>query len=340
MKRIVVAPNSTFKGEAPNLDQFFAPERGTVVKPGIPYFKVVSITPALAMSLLKRMPKKSNRKLKRYRVNKYAVEMREGQFLLAQPILFDWNREPIDGQHRLLGVVLSGRAITMAVGYNYDPKIKPVIDKGAGRSNGDVARISLGVTSQEAKKASAVGAIESLFSKQRQISALEFVELYTAAEKEIEWVFSVLPNNKIGHTQVRAALAVAYKTKKDQEKVAEFARLLKENDGLRPGNPVHTLRRYLLESGEYERDQRNGDDMRDFGYKVLRSVYAFVNDHPMHRLFGGTSDPKSQQAMDYFAKAWEDIIIQQSPTQQANAVLPDSPEADAYIDDFIDKHGA
>lgn len=58
----------------------------------------------------------------------------------GQPIIFDWNGDLLDGQHRLMACRDSGVAIYTLVVTGIDPEVMPAIDKNTPRSTRDTFR--------------------------------------------------------------------------------------------------------------------------------------------------------------------------------------------------------
>ena len=84
------------------------------------------ITPEIAEKLLKR--NRNNRPHKWRRVKAIARDMKNGTL--------------VDGQHRLMGCILSGNSFASLVVFNLAKDVFPNIDKGAGRSDYDSAYVN------------------------------------------------------------------------------------------------------------------------------------------------------------------------------------------------------
>ena len=97
----------------------------------------VDVTPELAIKWLELNT--LNRSIRDKLVKRYARDIEGEAFLpTGQAVIFDKNGDLIDGQHRLWGVIESGRTTTFFVIWGVDPSCKDVIDTGAKRSAGDV----------------------------------------------------------------------------------------------------------------------------------------------------------------------------------------------------------
>jgi len=99
--------------------------------------EVVAIDPAGAEELLGHNI--NNRGVKRRVVMTYADDMSKGRWQLAgAPIVLAEDGTLLDGQHRLLAVIESGRTIEFLLVHGVKRDVQPVIDTGAKRTFGDV----------------------------------------------------------------------------------------------------------------------------------------------------------------------------------------------------------
>lgn len=101
--------------------------------------KVEMWTPKKAQTALETSAESGGyqRKISPHSANKYAKDMREGNFrLTAEPIIIDSEGTIQNGQHRLLAVVLSGESMKFNTTRNADPSDFLVIDRGLPRRAG------------------------------------------------------------------------------------------------------------------------------------------------------------------------------------------------------------
>lgn len=104
--------------------------------------QTILVTPELAEEWLDETVNSANRSLSKDTVQRYALEMDSGNWMVSEPIMFDWDACLIDGQHRLAAVVESGKAQQMLVITGYDPEVRLLINTGKGRSAQDALRIA------------------------------------------------------------------------------------------------------------------------------------------------------------------------------------------------------
>lgn len=98
--------------------------------------EVVNITPAVAAAWLEA--NKSNRPVRRKHVSFLADEIKRGNWKVnGQAIIIAENEDILDGQHRLLAVIESGKAIDTLVIYGVEREAFSTIDTGAVRTSSD-----------------------------------------------------------------------------------------------------------------------------------------------------------------------------------------------------------
>lgn len=121
--------------------RFSTKENGKVV-PDRPRreMKLTLVTPDLATSYLNHNNR--NRPLNPLTVWRYSQDLLAGSFLsTAQPIVFDWNGDLLDGQHRLWAIVESGVSAEFYVATGEDPATFKAYDRGRKRTAADVMSI-------------------------------------------------------------------------------------------------------------------------------------------------------------------------------------------------------
>lgn len=100
-------------------------------------FQKVTVTPDLANDLLRLNTE--NRPVKPMVVNKYAKELDEGTFhFTGDAIKISKEGVLLDGQHRLLAIVKSGKPMQMHIQSGLDPNVFLVLDTGTQRTISDI----------------------------------------------------------------------------------------------------------------------------------------------------------------------------------------------------------
>lgn len=117
--------------------------------------KIILITPEMAQETLKRNT--LNRTVRRKTVASYAAAMQAGMWKEnGEPIIIGHDNILIDGQHRLLAIVASGKTLRMLVAFDVDPSTRDTVDGGLRRTNGDVLSIE-GITNGPRVSACIIG---------------------------------------------------------------------------------------------------------------------------------------------------------------------------------------
>lgn len=114
---------------------------------------VVDITPSLAEEWLQF--NRQNRKIRTDRVDRYAEQMRDGEWLVSpDAIAFSYTGKLINGQHRLKAIsqLEEGKSVRHVVVFGLDPAAFKISDVGIKRTGADVLRIE-GFRSPEEKAA-------------------------------------------------------------------------------------------------------------------------------------------------------------------------------------------
>lgn len=104
----------------------------------------MEIGPGLASEMLKKNT--MNRPVSRVNLKRIVMAMREGEWqeTTGESLKFDKDGNILDGQHRLMGIVESGKAFKFMIIEGLDKKVFDVIDTGKIRSASDSLHI-LGV---------------------------------------------------------------------------------------------------------------------------------------------------------------------------------------------------
>lgn len=103
----------------------------------VPTFQPVDVTPAMAKEFLKK--NNANRTVRTRTVSALASAIQRGEWKLShQAIAFDPDGNLLDGQHRLLAIVESGRTVPCLLALNADPNTFDVLDIGVRRNNADI----------------------------------------------------------------------------------------------------------------------------------------------------------------------------------------------------------
>lgn len=100
------------------------------------------ITPVIAKQMLAKMP--LNRSIKKYKIQQYCDDMENGRWKedTGETIKISKEGNIIDGQHRLLSIIKTGKSIQLTVARGINEDVMTVIDTGASRSAKDAFKLS------------------------------------------------------------------------------------------------------------------------------------------------------------------------------------------------------
>jgi hypothetical protein len=227
------------------------------------------ITPDVAEQLLKMND--NNRKVRVYRVSKYARAISLDDWgLTGQPIIIDWNGKLMDGQHRLMAVVETKASIWMLVVRGVDPKLFPLIDKGAARTAGD-AFTWAGIQHANMSSAALRNLIAILQNKKalrdpmtiNSITDQELLDAYQLHKATITWAapLSARVSSAIKLPPAKYLTAVLLLTLDDcdPESIQSFTDQLVTGANLAEGSPILALRNWALNVKATKRSLRKDE---------------------------------------------------------------------------------
>jgi hypothetical protein len=219
-------------------------------------FTFVLVTPELAADWLKNNRK--NRKLKAATLEAYTMDMRNGAWMTThQCVAFDEDGNLIDGQHRLHGVVQSKTAVLMVVSTGWPAasgkrKTMDAVDRGVQRSLADQLHLQHDIHPTEARRAvqlcNALAAASFGLSRVRKSTTDTILAVFALYKNDLTWVMShKLDGRGINQATVVASLAMARALWPEQ--TGDFIVRLNTGENLATGNPVLSLRNWLMGPG-------------------------------------------------------------------------------------------
>ena len=191
------------------------------------------VTPERASEILSRNHKFQRHPSKKY-VTKFAAEMKAGKWTLSpQPIVITREGVLIDGQHRMMAVVDSGKAQEFSICEVPDESYISTIDRGHIRTHGHVLEMAGVVDQGMGKRFSAI--IRAMYSMDCGLTKPSDFEANSMAILEksgphIRELFSGLKYRSTLPAPVLAMMAYAYPC--NPSLVSDMCRRLIENDGL------------------------------------------------------------------------------------------------------------
>lgn len=216
--------------------------------------KRMVVTPQIAAKWLSGH--ENYRNLRPKYAKRLAADMLAGNFHeVGDPIRFDSSGALIDGQHRLSAIVESGVSMPMWICKGVD-NIE-VVDCGTPRRAADSVRFATGIPHHK----NAVAALRRLHSNgltdisgcdQPTNLALTNPQIVNYVSEHPEFERAVNDGQAASHKKILmgseaiAALHLAQVKSLDYDDVLGFLNTVRDGDGLRKGNPAHTLRERLI----------------------------------------------------------------------------------------------
>lgn len=214
-----------------------------------------TITPEIASKMLESNI--NNRRIDRKVVARYARDMENGNWQYnGDAIRFDKSGRLLDGQHRLLACIQSGKPFTTAVVRGLDDSAQLTIDAGKTRTMADV----LGMAGENNATAFAAvlraiyltdhHGLEAAATYKSKPTNTELFEFYETVP-QVRSVFDAAMNFKtVSHRlltpQAYAALWWTF-ARRDSNAAVEFFDKLATGADLQPGNPILVLRNTLAD---------------------------------------------------------------------------------------------
>jgi hypothetical protein len=224
----------------------------TTLKPGIQCC-VLTVTQEMAVGML--LLSKSNRTLRRHRLNLYAAGHLKGQWdrFTGDAIKFDRHGNLIDGQHRLSMIVMTGKPLECLIIWGLDPEVFSVLDSGLPRQASDVLHVLKGTDVSEAsvvlRSLLPLEAGLNIFdSTQRSlVTKTDIANAYIARKDEINE--GVIAGRKvagaIGGNRSAWALFYLLVAAKHPHDADEFVETIASGANLSEGDPRLALRNWL-----------------------------------------------------------------------------------------------
>lgn len=198
---------------------------------------VECITPEIAKEYLKHNTK--NRNINRRSVESLARDMKNGRFLHThQGIAFDSEGTLIDGQHRLLAIVLADKPIEINVTRGLPPEAALFTDRGVSKSLGDIMRFSDYGTEEEARilrnqyMLSAISQMVVNSYKKMKLTSDDVISIFGAFKSAITNIYNIIGTKMRGAygSAVASAGISALYCGVDVEAVERFFGVLNRDD--------------------------------------------------------------------------------------------------------------
>lgn len=261
-----------------------------------------TISPARASALL--AGNTDNRSIRMAKVRNFARQMKSGAWLTThQGIAIAPSGRLLDGQHRLMGVVEAGVAVSMWVAYDADEATFKAIDRGTNRTISDCVNL---LTDKESNRMAA--AIVTFYVKcnvtggvsptvdQVDNEFLDKSEAYIAVTELVRGV-----GKRCGLRRAAIGAALAGYIHKDKVKGMAFADAVMSGANLSLGMPAYMLREAALQGrmkSDYEHYWKTAAAAKaDYEGRQLLVLQAATVD-----LLGNTYDRLASKRREEYAE--------------------------------------
>lgn len=222
---------------------------------------VRSISPLEAEAFLACNTK--NRRLQTTRVQSYAEAMKRGEWAMSNDaITFDVDGKLLNGQHRLSGVVESGKTVDFLVVEGLDPKAQELMDDGAKRRfcdvltlRGEVNTATLASAIRYAWLYKETGSMRKPEVTPSKPQLLAFLEAHPGIRDAIRLGTRQSSTARLTPT-IAGALYYLF-AEQNAADAEEFFVKLGSGEGLAEGDPILVLRNQLLRDAMKHSRNRN-----------------------------------------------------------------------------------
>jgi hypothetical protein len=241
-------------------------------------FRTETITPDRARRMMDQTERLGliNRSIRRARVEQIAHAIRADQWRVThQGIALSAAGAVLDGQHRLLGIILADREVDMVVARDVEEETYRVIDTGTARTTGDSLKIA-GYTSTNHLAAVVrgylayehnIGTTESYEKYARQITTADVLGYLDDPDRSDRAVSSHHAGSVVARQLARYGLQTALgatillirssENELGAATVAEFFARLGDGVSLAVDSPILALRRWYTSDTGYARVRRS-----------------------------------------------------------------------------------
>jgi hypothetical protein len=266
--------------------------------PVTPRSEVTVITPAMATSWLEA--NRRNRSLSDTTVKTYAADMAAGAWHIThQGIGFDVDGALLDGQHRLSAIILANVPVAMLVTRGLPRNAQDVIDAPRVRTVKDQLQLIDGVTDATAKAATVkiVHALDNNVRSTFRLSLNQTRALIIRDGQRLDQMLGLYHGTPFKTAPFLGAMVFALGA---GGRVMEFAEAVRNGEGLKRGDPAHTVRDFMLLT-------RRGGAVERIGtaFGVLRSVHAHIHGEQLRilRLADLMDGPLMEEILAFFRLA-------------------------------------
>lgn len=241
--------------------------------------QIVSVTPEIASQLLQTQTR--NRKHSPARVLEYARRIKDGEWKLGEPWVFDDGGHLIDGQHRAQAVVKAQMPITVLILQGVPSENQEVMDLGLNRGIVDIANLQ-GVALNHHHVAMARAMIIP-WSERRTETPLHspayFMQFYEAHKDGISAALKTYGDMCHRYSPVRGMVALAW----DHENHETLNSFLRVYDSMIASDDVDqsVVRLRRLIEKDFNARQGGTACRKDYAMRTCAVLRAYIERRPL-----------------------------------------------------------
>jgi hypothetical protein len=248
----------------------------------------VTLTPEWAQDLLTR--NSTNRPVNKSLIERITNDILGDRWKFnGEPIIVADSEKLLDGQHRCMAVIKSGRAIKTMLVYGVPEDRFDSIDKGASRSNSDI----LGAARMQyhnhlAAAAAIVYGIQNrllAWKFTNQFGILEYLKENPGLIRSVQYIVPMTHNRRFINASVATALHYLM-CKKDSAHADEFWRKVITGDSVSEGDPEYWIREKLIAYHSKVDSVRRRDDRITKRHLACLCVLAWNKSRKSQQMHG------------------------------------------------------
>lgn len=287
--------------------------------------KVVDLTPELAEQLLGRNT--HNRNVRTAHVKKLAGAMKRGEWSFnGEALKVADDGTILDGQHRILAVIEADVTVQVLIIEGVPKEAQDTMDTGRARTLADTLKLS-----GEPDANNLAAALRMLYAYEQTglpsvignvnptiRECVELLDRHPGLRESVKYSNSSSKyhaNKMIVKSQV-AGLHYIFSVAQSEEDATRFFDLLGSGDGLKIGDPIHTLRERLLDDLHNKQGRANRLGLKQKLAFIVRAYNGWLDGETLTRLMwrAGGAHPDEFPRV----KGWE-IKVEELDTKLAEA---------------------
>ena len=255
--------------------------------------KIVEVTPEIAASMLEKNT--MNRNISTLTVKRYAHAMLSDEWEMnGETIIVATDGTILDGQHRLLAVIESGKTVTFLIVYNVKKDSIATVDSGISRSFRHVLQIKGSKHATTAASLTKIAWIYDNYDSELKDSSGKIVLRNTVLEAyydenrdRIEQAATVADTG--AHHFVKSHMAFCYYLflRKNPAKADEFINQIKTGAYITTKHPAMTLRLRLYDNVT----RRNKLSLRETVALYIKAWNAFIKGNDLSVFRWNSTEP-------------------------------------------------